>query len=91
MSKLQPGDICEILPGGVLPDWARHIVGRHCTLIERFAEDFADVSGPCWRVELDGGCGWIVSEPYLRKIPPDDGREVSSWDRCVWRPKGVTC
>jgi hypothetical protein len=35
---------------------------------------------------MTGGKGCCAPHGYLRKIQPDDGRELSRWDRCDWRP-----
>lgn len=32
----------------------------------------------------------VFAEPHeLRKLPPDDGRKVVSWDDKLWRPKAI--
>ncbi len=37
--------------------------------------------------EIKVGKGFFqVQEYQLRKLPGYDGREVTTWDKCVWRP-----
>jgi hypothetical protein len=38
-----------------------------------------------WIVKIAGQL-FDISETILRKIPPDPGRQVVSWDECAWSP-----
>lgn len=37
-----------------------------------------------------GSTYFQVQEHRLRKLPEDDGRQVVTWDSCVWRPQKGT-
>ena len=82
--KFQPGDLVEIVgTPTVAPDanWMR--AGLRGTVVEFIGEWYP--RRRCWRCIFEGQ-DMYSEEDYLRKIPPDPGRELVRWNQCDWRP-----
>lgn len=87
--KFQPGDMIETLCDGEVAENAWITKGMRGTVLQWHGEtDRYDPPGRYWECEFSGQ-PVCAHEDYIRKVPPDPGREVREWDECVWQP-GVT-
>jgi len=84
---LQPGDLCVILDGPLIPPIARPAVGKTVVLIEISDIGWLEYSQwkPYWRCS---GLppNWQVSHVLLRKIPPDRMIDARMHDTPIREP-----
>lgn len=88
MSDIKAGDTCEILGPITNPPSMAIYVGTECVVVQGpHFDPMADGFSACEIKTHDGGAYLIATYLLRKKRPPE---QKTTWDRCVWRPQGVT-
>lgn len=90
MSQFNPGDVVVILKCYADPS----LEGTECVVTSELTQCFSPLYGGYMgyrtNITLSGRKRFSPRPHQIRKKdPPDDGRQITQWAECPWRPTGV--